>query len=531
MSLEDYFAPFRTHIIGHKLQHTIYGKTLPILYADWTASGRLYRPIERYITEIFGPYVANTHTETSLTGRAMTRAYQEARRLIKRHVNALDQDILVTAGAGMTAAVNKLQRIMGLRIPEAFKARYEREPSQKPVVFVTHMEHHSNHTSWLECDVTLEVVPPNEQGTPCISQLQQLLQKYRDRPLKIGSFTACSNVTGVQTPYCALAEVMHAHDGLCFVDFAASAPYVDINMHPENPNQQLDAIFFSPHKFLGGPGSSGVLIFNQALYNNRVPDQPGGGTVSWTTPWGKHRYHRDIEAREDGGTPGFLQCIRTALAIRLKEQMGVAKIAARDQEITQFVMSQLTRNPRLAILEPQRQERLPVISFYIPSIHHNLVVRLLNDRFGVQSRGGCSCAGTYGHILLRVDPSTSRKITDQIDQGNLAEKPGWVRLSFHPTMSNQEVQYVVDAVNAVADNAEEWGQAYRFNPKTADFEYLETAKSEGLSTHTPYPTLQAFDAHDMENCAAPTVGEKSAGWIKEPLKFAASRLFNVKPNA
>lgn len=470
MSLESHFQNFRQHIIGQDLEHEINNKTQKIIYADWTASGRLYQPIEDFISHTLGPYVANTHTETNLTGSTMTLAYHDAQKVIKRHVNACDNDILITSGAGMTDVVNKFQRILGLRIPERMSAQVNFCEEDKPVVFITHMEHHSNQTTWYECDVTLEIVASDENGLPSLESLEKLLTQYKNRKVKIGSFTACSNVTGIKTPYHQLAEIMHQHGGLCFVDFACSAPYVDIDMHPVNKAQTLDAIFFSPHKFLGGPGSSGVLIFNKALYKNKVPDHPGGGTVTWTNPWGEHSFFNNIEIREDGGTPGFLQCIRTALAIKVKDAMGTANIEKREQELTQFVMSELGKNTQVNMLEPTVTKRLAIVSFYITGVHYNLVVRLLNDKFGIQTRGGCSCAGTYGHILLNVDHDTSQQITKQIDQGDYCEKPGWIRASFHPTTTNDEAKLVVEAINTLTENIQVWSKEYRFNPATGDFE-------------------------------------------------------------
>jgi len=491
MSLENYFLPFRRHIVGQDLKHTINGQELPIVYADWTASGRLYQPIENYITQVLGPYVANTHTETNLTGSAMTHAYHEAQQVIKKHVNACDNDILITADTGMTGVVNKFQRILGLRIPERMQKQVHFSDQDKPVVFITHMEHHSNQTTWYECDVTLEIVDPDSDGLPSLEHLQLLLEKYQDRKLKIGSFSACSNVTGIKTPYYQLAEMMHMHGGLCFIDFACSAPYVDIDMHPANSKQALDAIFFSPHKFLGGPGSSGVLIFNKALYKNKVPDHPGGGTVTWTNPWGEHSFFNNIELREDGGTPGFLQCIRTALAMKVKDAMGVKNIAQREQEITDYVMAELTKNDHVMMLEPKIKDRLAIVSFYVRGAHYNLVVRLLNDRFGVQTRGGCSCAGTYGHILLDVDHQTSSKITEQIDSGDFAEKPGWIRASFHPTMTDKEVAYVVDAIKQVTENLTLWSKEYRFDPAKGDFEHCNAElKFPALTDFNPLANLE-----------------------------------------
>jgi len=428
-ALEKYFETFRNNIVGINQSFTSPFGSKKIIYTDWTASGRLYGPIEEKLLNDFGPFVANTHTETSVTGTAMTRAYHEARNIIKRHVNANQNDVLITSGSGMTGAVNKFQRILGLKIPENIK-KYTKIPDEiRPVVFVTHMEHHSNQTSWLETIADVVVIPPNDDVLVCLETFEEILKKHADRPLKIAAVTACSNVTGIQTPYHEIAKLMHAQGGLCFVDFACSAPYISIDMHPEEEGAHLDAIFFSPHKFLGGPGSSGVLIFNNNLYKNTIPDNPGGGTVSWTNPWGNHKYIDDIETREDGGTPGFLQTIRTALSIRLKEKMGVENILKREHEILDLVFEKLNKVPNLNILAPNIQDRLAVISFYIDDLHFNLGVKILNDYFGIQTRGGCSCAGTYGHYLLHVDQETSNSITCEIDSGDLSHKPGWIRMT------------------------------------------------------------------------------------------------------
>jgi selenocysteine lyase/cysteine desulfurase len=243
-------------------------------------------------------------------------------------------------------------------------------------------------------------------------------------------------------------------------------------MHPEDPAQRLDAIYFSPHKFLGGPGACGILLFAKNLYSAPVPDQPGGGTVSWTNPWHEHRYFEDIEVREDGGTPGVLQLIRAAMAVQIKEAMGTERIAARERSIVARVFERLERVPRVVILAGQHRERLPVISLYIDGLHYNLVVRLLNDRFGIQSRGGCSCAGTYGHYLLNVDLQHSHAITERIDAGDLSEKPGWVRVSFHPVMSDAEVDFVCDAISQVAEHGDAWAADYRPLPHQNDFEHV-----------------------------------------------------------
>lgn len=475
LSLEDHFEPFRRQIVGQE-QHfeTPYGRRR-ILYADWTASGRLYAPIEEALYERFGPFVGNTHTETSVTGTLMTKAYHHARQRIKRHVNAAPDDVLITACSGMTRVINKLQRILGLRIPEQALRYFDVPAAERPVVFITHMEHHSNHTSWLETIADVEWLPPDEQGLVDPASLAAALDAYRDRPLKIGAFTACSNVTGLCAPYYELARLMHRHDGFCFVDFAASGPYVHIDMHPADPETRLDAIYFSPHKFLGGPGSAAVLVFNAALYKNRVPDSPGGGTVNWTNPWGEHSYIDDIEMREDGGTPAFLQTIKTALAVQLKEAMGAETMLAREHELLARALPAMRAIPGLHLLADHLEDRLGIVSFYVEDIHYNLLVRLLNDRFGIQVRGGCSCAGTYGHYLLHVSYAHSHHITDMIEHGDLSAKPGWVRLSLHPTMTDAELDFVLDALAQTVENIEAWSADYRYDKLTNEFSHRHFA--------------------------------------------------------
>jgi selenocysteine lyase/cysteine desulfurase len=466
--LEKYFQPFRKNVIG--IGQTFispYGEK-EIIYTDWTASGRLYKEIEEKLTNGFGSYVANTHTETSFTGAVMTASYHKAKEIIKKHVNASDSDKLILSGSGMTGVINKLQRIMGLRVPEKL-AEFTKVPEAlKPIVFISHMEHHSNQTSWLETIADVEVIPYDADGLIDYNAIQPLFDKYADRNMKILSVTACSNVTGIRTDYHRMAKIAHDNNGLCFVDFACSAPYVNIDMHPDNTSY-LDAIFFSPHKFLGGPGTEGVLLFNEKLYSNKVPDNPGGGTVTYTNPWGEHDYIEDIEAREDGGTPGFLQTIRTALSILLKEKMGVQHILDREHEINELIFAKLASVPNLHLLAKQHQDRMGIFSFYIEGVHFNLVVKLLNDHFGIQTRGGCSCAGTYGHLLLKIDDKTSHLIEDDIKEGKMYDRPGWVRLSIHPTMSTEEVLYACDSVLAVAKNHKEWSEDYTYKEDKNEF--------------------------------------------------------------
>ncbi len=468
-SLEDYFCQFRNKIIGIDQEFdSPYGRK-KILYADWIASGRMYQDIEDLLLNKIYPFVANTHTETTITGCTMTNAYHEAKEVIRKHVNANENDILISSNSGMTGVVNKFQRILGMRVHEKYCEHVQVDEADKPIVFITHMEHHSNQTSWLETIADVEIINADANGLVDLDHFDSLLETYAHRKTKIAAITSCSNVTGISTPYHDIAEKIHASNGYCFVDFACSAPYIDIDMHPENPAQKLDAIYFSPHKFLGGPSSTGILIFCQSLYSNKIPDNPGGGTVDWTNPWGEHKYHDHIEAREDGGTPAFLQTIRVALSIQLKEIMTTKKIHQREEELIDLIWDKLNAIENVNVLANHIKDRLGVISFYIDDLHYNLAVQILNDRFGIQVRGGCSCAGTYGHYLLAVSQEYSKNITDQINTGDLTHKPGWVRLSLHPTMTNKEALFVLDAIKSLAENHREWSQDYSYNSKTNEF--------------------------------------------------------------
>lgn len=465
-----HFQSFRKNIVGNNLTFSSpYGEK-NVLYADWIASGRLYQPIEDYVAKHLGPFVANTHTETSVTGQFMTDAYHQAQHIIKQHVNANNDDILISAGFGMTAVVNKFQRILGLRAHESHKAKVAPTGNDKPIVFITHMEHHSNQTSWLECLCDVEIIRSCQKGLPDLGHLRELLETYKDRPKKIGAFSACSNVTGLITPIHEMAELMHEFGGLCFADYAASAPYVKIDMHPENDAACIDAVMFSPHKFLGGPGASGILIFNKNLYACKIPDHPGGGTVLWTNPWGEHKYFENIETREDGGTPGFLQTIRASLVCLLKEEMGEEKIEAQEKMLIDAFCDELGENDGISILERHNLHRIGALSVVTKGKHYNLVVKLLNDLYGIQTRGGFSCAGTYGHLLFDIDKQTSNSITDKIELGDFSDKSGWIRISLHPTMTAEEARFIAASLKEVINTKyDECFPDYLYNPVNNEF--------------------------------------------------------------
>jgi len=513
--LQSFFSRFRSNTIGHQQTfESPFGKK-EILYADWAASGRAYRPIEEYMQTAILPFVANTHTETTVTGTLMSKAYEEAKFIIKEHVRANTEDVLVFCGSGTTAAVNKLQRILGLRIPERLRdyvqkaelanpgtahagvvcedvcAHLQLDEDSRPVVFVTHMEHHSNQVSWLETIATVEIIKAGENGNVDLVHFRSLLEQFAHRKNKIAAITACSNVTGIETPYYEIAKLVHEYGGLCFVDFGCSAPYIQIDMHA-GKGMDLDAIFFSPHKFLGGPGTPGVLVFNKKIYTNSIPDQPGGGTLVYSNPWKEHEYTTDIEHREDGGTPPILQAIKAAMCVRLKEEMGIENIRNREEEIVRIIFDRFSTIKNIEVLEGGIKNRLGVISFIVHDANHNLVVKLLNDRFGIQTRGGCSCAGTYGHLLLQVDEATSHEIWSSIRAGDLSRKPGWIRLSIHPTMSNTEIDFIMEAIELTAAYFPLWMKDYDYDPASNEYTFRGN-ENKGENDIEEWFTVSSWD--------------------------------------
>lgn len=484
--LEIYFQQFRGHIIGDELSFENEHGIHKVIYADWIASGRLYQPIENALTGGVGVVVANPHSYTSYTGARITELYCKSRQNIKRHVNAYEEDILVTIGSGMSDALIRLQDILGLK-------NRSRNGSERPVVFITHMEHHSNHVSWMECDVDVVIIPPGDGDLVNVDNLRSELDKYKERSIKIGAFSACSNVTGIINPIHELAKVMHQYDGYCLADYAASAPYVAIDMHPDDPEEALDAIYFSPHKFLGGPGSCGILIFDKKLHRG-IPTIPGGGNVRWTDPWGGYGYTGDIEAQEDGGTPAFLQTIKASMAISLKEKMDTGQMKMREKELLKLGLERLREIGSIRILaDHYAGERIGVLAFNVPGLHYNLVVRILNDRYGIQARGGWSCASTYAHWLYDIDKNESGKIMTEINDYNSTHKPGWVRLSLHPTMTNKELEYCAGAIKEISINGSEWAKGFVYNPKTNEFD-----KTQEEELNTDYLERLLFDFEEVK---------------------------------
>lgn len=447
-----------------------------ITYADYTASGRPLDFLEDFIHQHVMPHYANTHTESSGTGLQTSLLRQDARHLIHDAVGGAENDLVIFCGSGSTAAVTKLVDILELRIPSGLAARYrwgeEIPPSRRPVVFIGPYEHHSNELPWRESIADLVVIDEDAEGHIDLKQLQQRLIDYMDRPMRIGSFSAASNVTGVLSDTDRIATLLHEHGALSFWDYAAAGPYVPIRMRDSatGRHDHKDAIFLSPHKFVGGPQTPGVLVVRRELVHNAVPTAPGGGTVAYVDPIG-HRYLDDPVAREEGGTPAIIESIRGGLVFALKEAVGTDLIGHREQRLWRHVFGRWQDHPNIDILGRPDARRLSIVSFRIRSgperyLHHNFVVALLNDLFGIQARGGCSCAGPYGHRLLTIDPQLSRAYEDEIDLGWEGIKPGWTRINFNYFISDTVRDYLIDAVELVASHGHRLLTDYTFNPGT-----------------------------------------------------------------
>jgi selenocysteine lyase/cysteine desulfurase len=445
-----------------------------ITYADYTASGRALSFIEEFIAEEVLPRYANTHTESSGTGLQTTRLREDARRIIHQAVNGDDETCVIFAGSGATGAIDKLIGILGLRIPAQLDDRYhfaqQIPPDERPVVFVGPFEHHSNELPWRESIADVVTIHEDAEGHIDQVQLAAELQRYADRRVKIGSFSAASNVTGILTDTCGIADLLHRHGALSFWDFAAAGPYVDIDFNPScaaHPEARKDAVFLSPHKFVGGPGTPGVLVVRRGLLTNRVPDVVGGGTVAYVNPL-EHVYLDDPVHREEGGTPAIIESIRAGLVFQLKQAVGVDTIRAHEERYWRRAVEAWSTNPAIQVLGSTSAERLSILSFVVRRpqgryLHHNFVVALLSDLFGIQSRGGCSCAGPYGHRLLGIDLARSHEFEHEITRGCEGIKPGWTRVSFNYFVDEAVAHYIVAAVDLVATHGWKMLPQYRFD--------------------------------------------------------------------
>ena len=465
-----------------------------VTYADYTASGRSLTFIEDFIREAVLPLYANTHTESSGTGLQTTRFREDARSIIRESLGGNPADhVVIFCGSGSTAAINKLVDVLNLRLPADLDDRYGFRSSipagERPVVFIGPYEHHSNDLPWRESIADLVTIPEDSDGRIDLAALERSLVAHAHRPLRIGSFSAASNVTGIISDTRAISILLHRHGALSFWDFGAAAPYVEIELSPHRPGRDAeldykDAVFISPHKFIGGPGTPGILAGRRDLFHNRVPTMPGGGTVAYVNPF-DHVYLDDPERREEGGTPAIVESIRAGLVFQLKAAVGVDAIREREESFIHRAIERWERNPNIQILGSHLLPRLSIVSFVVRHagrhLHHNLVVALLNDLFGVQSRGGCSCAGPYGHRLLGIDIETSHEFQREIARGCDGIKPGWVRVNFNYFISEAVFEFILDAVDLVTTDGWRLLPEYRFDAATGLWRHVAGTAEPPLS--------------------------------------------------
>ncbi len=494
IGLTEFRRSLATPNLIEDLRHGLIGDniTLPtafgpktLLYADYVASGRALRQVETFVLDNILPYYANAHTEASFCGAYMTRLREDARRTIAELVNAGPDCHVIFAGSGATAGFNKIVRL--LEISERVVA------GERIVVLIGPYEHHSNILPWRESGADVVEVPERADGGFDLGALEDALRAAAGADLVIGSFSAASNVTGIITDPDPVTRMLKRSGALAIWDYACAAPYLPMNMTPA-ADCAKDAIVFSPHKFPGGPGASGVFVIRDTIVRRMIPTAPGGGSVSFVSPW-DHTYSSSVEAREEAGTPDCIGDIRAALVMLIKEAVGVDAILARDEELRLKALDAWRDVPQIQLLgQHPAVIALPIFSFQVRDasgapFHHQLFTRMLSDIHGIQVRGGCACAGPYAHRLLFIDETTSASLQQKLRAGQETERPGWVRLNLSYLHSDAQVEKIISAVSDLARTCSEWQSAYTVDTATARFRPKGDPSDMTLPAHADRETL------------------------------------------
>lgn len=506
-SFEEVARFIRVNEVGRRASlETPFGRRL-ICYADLTATGRYLHFVEAWIRRV-RPFYANTHTAVSSTGRIVTNLREKARDVVRQSVGAGADDVVLFTGPGATGAVNKLVGILGLYISEPLRRQYDLgaqiPAEERPVVFIGPYEHHSNELPWVDSIAEVVEIGLDDTGHIDTEDLREKLAAYASRPLKIGSFSAASNVTGILSDVETIARTLHQGGAYAVFDYAAAGPYVPIDMHPIDKESSIDALFLSTHKFVGGPQASGILVANKALFRGKTPAHPGGGTVDYVSGAAEDSidYVDRLDEREESGTPAIIGDLRAGTAFLVKEMVGAQQIRAHEVAIARRALERLGRHPRIEILGPQQPDRLSIISFNIRGLHHDLVSALLDHLFGIQNRAGCSCAGPYGHRLLGIDRATSERFRRLIQRGVEGIKPGWVRLSIPYYATEDDLEFLLSAVEFVADHGRAFVPRYALSWRDGVWRHVDRPVPDleplELTVDALEEAAQSFTAGDHE---------------------------------
>lgn len=529
-SFEEIAAFIRQHEVGRRAcVETPFGRRL-MFYADLTATGRYLHFVERWVERI-RPFYGNTHTAVSSTGRITTALREKAREVVARAVKAGEGDVVLFTGAGATAAINKLVGLLGLRIDEplerAYGLRAQIPAGERPVVLIGPYEHHSNELPWVESVAEVVETELDAAGRIDLGDLASKLARFADRPLKLGSFSAASNVTGVLSDVPAIARVLHRGGAHAAFDYAAAGPYVPIDMHPADPEARIDALFLSTHKFVGGPQASGLLVASRELFRTQRPERPGGGTVHYVAGSGRDAidYVTRLDEREEGGTPAIIDDVRAGTAFLVREMIGPERIREHEVLLARRAIERLRKHPRIRLLGPLDLERLAILSFNVEDLHHDLVSVLLDHLFGIQNRAGCSCAGPYGHRLLGIDRATSERFRGLIRRGIGGVKPGWVRVTIPFYANEHDVEFLLSAIELVADHGRAFVPLYRLSWRDGVWRHAERPAPDiepiELTVEALEEAAQSFAAgdHEAPMSEQQVLGER-AGYLEQAREMA-----------